>query len=145
MGLGLEITQSSLGLTPLSLSTILVFLQTNMSPALTSYPACRSAHRADAQNKGRTLSEHSELGRPSITWVSTIQYGRSGRKWFWELLPKQKGLACRGETRQHRKLKLIQVLGKQIQMEAPPISRFNRIAPTERPPCFRKCRPMGGP
>lgn len=60
---------------------------------------CRSANGTDAQIHGRTLSEPYELGRPSVVCVSTIKCARSGWKWFWVLLLKQKDLAA-GTNRQ---------------------------------------------
>jgi len=66
--------------------------------------ACRPAPGMDALGIWRTLFEPRELVR-SLSCVRPIQYGRTGRQWFWAFLPKQKGLACRGETRQHRTLK----------------------------------------
>ncbi len=31
-----------------------------------------------------------------------FKFGRTGRQWFWPLLPKQKWLGFRADTRQHR-------------------------------------------
>ena len=47
----------------------------------------------------RALSERSELARPPLCCVRPILIRRVGRQWFWVLLPKQKDLVCRGETR----------------------------------------------
>jgi len=51
----------------------------------------------------RALFEQSELGRSPQARVRPLQGGQTGRQWFLVLLPEQKGLACRGETWQHRK------------------------------------------
>ncbi len=50
----------------------------------------------------RTLCEPGELVRSPVFSVRSNQMRRAGRHWYWVLLPKQKDLACRGETRQHR-------------------------------------------
>ena len=63
--------------------------------------ACRPAPWVDALIIQRALSEHSELVR-SPSRVRPIFCGRTGRHWFWVLLPKQKGLGCRAETRHHQ-------------------------------------------
>jgi hypothetical protein len=57
---------------------------------------------ADALITRQTLSERSELGCPPKSRVRPLRLGQAGRHWFWLLLPEQKWLACRGETRQHR-------------------------------------------
>ena len=66
--------------------------------------ACRLAPGPDARNITRALFERSELARAPKVGVRPIQYGQMGRLWFWVLFPKEKDLACRGETRQHRKM-----------------------------------------
>ena len=48
------------------------------------------------------LCERSELGRPPQIGVRPLSSGQTGRPWFWALLPEQKGLACRGETRPYQ-------------------------------------------
>ena len=55
----------------------------------------------DALMIWRGLFERSELARPPIAGVHLLDCGRTGRQWFWLLLPKQKGLGCRAETRQY--------------------------------------------
>jgi len=65
--------------------------------------ACRPALWMDALMTRRALFERSELARPPLSCVHLLEEGRTGRQWFWLLLPKQKGLGCRAETRQHRK------------------------------------------
>ena len=47
----------------------------------------------------RALFEPCELVR-SPSGVRPIWSGLTGRQWFWVLLPKQKGLGCRAQTRQ---------------------------------------------
>ncbi len=56
----------------------------------------------DALMNWRALFERSELVRPPQVWRPSAQMSQTGRPWFWGLLPEQKGLVCRGETRQHR-------------------------------------------
>jgi hypothetical protein len=68
---------------------------------LPMFDACRSAPGTDALIIRRALSERSELDRLPMVSVRPIQCGRTGRHWFWVLLPKQKWLGCRDETRQH--------------------------------------------
>jgi len=53
----------------------------------------------DAQISWRALFERSELVRPPKAGVRPIKCGQTGRHWFWVLLPKQKDLGCRAETR----------------------------------------------
>ena len=65
--------------------------------------ACRPALLMDARMSRRALFEHRELARLPRLGVHLIDGGRTGRQWFWRLLPKQKGLGCRAETRQYRK------------------------------------------
>ena len=50
----------------------------------------------------KTQDKLRELVRPPQAGVRPFPCGQTGRHWFWVLLPKQKGLACRGETRQHQ-------------------------------------------
>lgn len=57
---------------------------------------------ADALMTRQTLSERSELGCPPKARVRSLRCDQAGRHWFGLLLPEQKWLACRGETRQHR-------------------------------------------
>ncbi|MDH3769944.1 MAG: hypothetical protein OET79_03015, partial [Nitrospirota bacterium] len=61
------------------------------------------AQGRDALISWRALFERSELVRPPQADVHPLQCGQTGRQWFWGLLPEQKGLACRGDTRQHKK------------------------------------------
>ncbi len=56
----------------------------------------------DALGSRRALFERSELVRTPKARVRPILSGRAGRQWFWVLLPKQKGLGRRNETRQHQ-------------------------------------------
>jgi hypothetical protein len=69
------------------------------------FDACRLAQGRDVLISWRALFERSELVRPPQAGVRHIWCGQTRGHWFWGLLPKQKGLACRGETRQHRKLR----------------------------------------
>ncbi len=73
-----------------------------VSKRFASSDACRLAQGTDALIRWRTLFERSELVRPPQASVPPGQSCQTGRHWFWVLLPEQKGLACRGETRQHR-------------------------------------------
>ena len=65
--------------------------------------ACWLASWADVLILTRALSERSELVRSPKVSVRPIRCGQTGRQWFWVLLPKQKGLGCRAETRQYKK------------------------------------------
>jgi hypothetical protein len=73
-----------------------------MNSSFLCFDACRLAHRRDALLSWRALFERSELVRPPQVWRPSAQMSQTGRPWFWGLLPEQKGLVCRGETRQHR-------------------------------------------
>jgi hypothetical protein len=66
--------------------------------------ACWLAPGSDAPIVLRALFERSELARAPKVRVCPIGCGQTGRQWFWVLFPKEKDLACRGETRQHRKM-----------------------------------------
>ena len=72
--------------------------------------ACRPAQGSDALFIWRALSERSELVR-SPSCVRPIECGRTGRQWFWVLLPNQKGLGCRAETRHLSYIQIIPVSG----------------------------------
>uniref|UniRef100_UPI003140AB63 hypothetical protein n=1 Tax=uncultured Nitrospira sp. TaxID=157176 RepID=UPI003140AB63 len=50
--------------------------------------------------------------------------GQTGRQWFWPLLPKQKWLACRGETRQHKKSRQQQTFQNFISNDPTPAAQF---------------------
>ncbi len=56
---------------------------------------------ADALITRQAVSERSELGCPPKTRVRFLQCCQAGRHWFWLLLPEQKWLAYRDETRQN--------------------------------------------
>jgi len=89
---------------PRKLSTKNLLLFSNPNTKRSNLPiTCWSAYRADALIHGRPLFEPGELGRPTLVRVSPIQCGRPGWKWFWVLLPKQKELGCRAETRLFQK------------------------------------------
>jgi len=77
----------------------------SMNNSVLCFDACRLAHRMDALLSWRALFEQSELVRPPQDWRPSAQMSQTGRLWFWGLLPKQKVLACRGETRQYRKFR----------------------------------------
>ncbi|HBP87148.1 MAG TPA: hypothetical protein DD706_05565 [Nitrospiraceae bacterium] len=62
--------------------------------------ACSLASEADALNIRQALSERSELACPPKACVRPLRCGQGGRHWFWLLLPEQKWLGCRAETRQ---------------------------------------------
>ncbi len=56
--------------------------------------------------KGGTLLEFSGPCLSPASWsalqkvgVPPFPHGQTGRQWFWPLLPKQKWLGCRAETR----------------------------------------------
>ncbi len=56
--------------------------------------------RATALIPWRALFEPCELARPPKARDRPIRSSQAGRHWFWLLLPKQKWLGCRAETRQ---------------------------------------------
>jgi len=61
--------------------------------------ACRPSPWSDAHGTRRALFECSELARPPVVCVRPLWWDRAGRQWFWVLLPNQKDLGCRAETR----------------------------------------------
>ena len=50
----------------------------------------------------RALCERSEFARPRDGVSGSVLEEPGWAKWFWALLPKQKGLGCRAEPRQDR-------------------------------------------
>lgn len=50
----------------------------------------------------KTQDRLRELGRPPHIGVRPFLSGQTGRHWFWDLLPEQKVLGCRGETRPYQ-------------------------------------------
>ncbi len=64
--------------------------------------AFRLTKGRDAPIRWRALFGRSELVRPPQVGVRPLLSDQTERHWFWGLLPEQKGLACRGETRPHK-------------------------------------------
>jgi hypothetical protein len=76
-----------------------------------SFDACRQANGADAPIILRALFGRSKLVRFFVAYVRTLRYGPMGRQWFCPLLPKQKWIGCRAETRQHQTYRIFIELG----------------------------------
>jgi hypothetical protein len=76
---------------------------------LLGYQAPADWPRADAFINRQTLFEPSELGCLLRPRGRPIRFGQAGRHWFWGPLPKQNGLGCRAETRQHWNFPILSV------------------------------------
>ncbi len=65
-----------------------------------SIPLCAAKAAEPNSESRRALSERSELRSLRIRLGGAGDpKGRARAQWFWGLLPKQKVLVCRGETR----------------------------------------------
>jgi len=90
-----------------------------MNP-LSRSDACRLAQRRDALGFRRALFEPFDMTQGRLrelvrsVVLASVPSNSAGRgvNGFWPFLPKQKGLACRGETRRIRTSQASQVLSR---------------------------------